>query len=593
MQLLKNLHKNKKITADSPVFYHKDVIQILLHPYVKFLSVSEIYRLVGEIKKRNIVFVSRNRITGSFENTPELISEIFSIPDTIDSSFSFLYRIIELISRRFESNPEASKFEAEYLFALFTELNRMNGILKKYTDQIDAETFWKLLTEVLSSIKIPFTGEPLKGLQIMGLLETRALDFENVYILSMNEDIMPRGNSVRSFIPYNLRRAFNLPTYEDDDSTYAYYFYRIIQRAKNICLVYNTEPGEILAGEKSRFIMQVENELAQENPNIKLESMIMQSDADMTKRREIIIQKSNDILKSLEKEEYISVTRLSTYINCPLQFYLRTVAKLKEEETVDEFLSGAGFGTILHKLMDLIYSDHKDKIIDKKLIISLKAKLGKDYDDLWEKACSNTADLEEFKGKLQGKNLLYKNVIKKLIGKVLDNDLKEAPFKIISLENSVAKELDISLNGKTQKVKLLGRLDRVEEKNGVIRIIDYKTGIVKKPKLSSKETDEEKINRIFLNPDYKENFQQLIYAYLYLDNYDAKDLIIGVYPLRDLSSGIYWFEEEPVTKNKTLIFENQLKELLTKIFDTTSPFTQTDDIERCRFCSYKSICYRD
>jgi hypothetical protein len=204
MQLLKNLHKNKKITADSPVFYHKDVIQILLHPYVKFLSVSEIYRLVGEIKKRNIVFVSRNRITGSFENTPELISEIFSIPDTIDSSFSFLYRIIELISRRFESNPEASKFEAEYLFALFTELNRMNGILKKYTDQIDAETFWKLLTEVLSSIKIPFTGEPLKGLQIMGLLETRALDFENVYILSMNEDIMPRGNSVRSFIRYNV-----------------------------------------------------------------------------------------------------------------------------------------------------------------------------------------------------------------------------------------------------------------------------------------------------------------------------------------------------------------------------------------------------
>lgn len=593
MQLLKSLQKNKKGTAESPVFYHKDVIQILLHPFIKFLSVPEIYRLVNDIKKRNIVYVSRNKIFDSFETAPELISEIFSTQDTIETSLRYIYKIIELISRQFEPNKTASKFESEYLFTLYTELNHLNDILSKYTPQIDIDTFWRLLVEVSSAIKIPFTGEPLKGLQVMGLLETRSLDFENVYILSMNEDVMPRGNSQSSFIPYNLRKAFNLPTYEDDDSTYAYNFYRLIQRAKNICLIYNTEPGEILAGEKSRFIMQVENELARENPNINLERLILQSDADIPKRREITVQKSKDIIESLEKEEYLSVTRLGTYINCPLQFYLRTAAKLKEEETVDEFFSGAGFGTVLHKIMDLLYSNFKEKNVDEKIILSLKRKLKDNYDNLWEEACRSIAELEEFKGELQGKNLLYKNVIKKLIDKILDNDIKEVPFKIISLENMVTKELEIKLNGKSQKVKLLGRLDRIEEKDGVLRIIDYKTGIVKKPKHLSKTSNEEHIDRIFENTDLKEHFQQLFYAYLYLDTNEVKDLIIGVYPLRDLSSGIYWFEDEPVINDKIILFENKLKELLGKIFDSTTPFTQTDDIERCRYCAYKSICYRD
>ncbi|MCI0450091.1 MAG: PD-(D/E)XK nuclease family protein [Chlorobi bacterium] len=593
LHLLKSLQKNKKVTAKQPAFYHKDVIQILIHPYIKFLAAGGIYRLVNEIKKRNIVYISREKIISAFEIVPELISEIFSAPDTVKESLNYLYKMVELISQKFDANRNASKFEAEYLFSLYTELNRLNDILGKYSPKIEIDTFWKMICEVLALDKIPFTGEPLKGMQIMGLLETRLLDFDNVYILSMNEDIMPRGNSQSSFIPYNLRKAFKLPTYEDDDSTYAYYFYRLIQRAKNICLIYNTEPGEILAGEKSRFLMQIEKELAEENPSIKLENLILQSDASLPKRKKITVSKSSDIIESLKKLEHISVSRLINYINCPLQFYLRTIAKLKEEESVDEYLTGAGFGNILHKITELLYTDYKGKAVDKNIICGLKKTLDNNYDILWEKACRLIPELEEFKASLQGKNLLYKNVIKKLIDKILDNDINEAPFTIISLENNLSKELEINLKGEPLKVKLLGRLDRIEEKDGVLRIIDYKTGQLKKPKQQAKETMEEHMDRIFEDIDYKEHFQQLFYAFVYLDSGDDKDLVIGVYPIRDLSSGIYWFEEEPIVKEKTLLFENKLKGLLEKIFDSATPFTQTDEIERCKYCDYKSICYRD
>lgn len=592
LQSLTRLQKGKKGSGKSTVFYHKEVVQILLHPYIKFTSPYEIYQLVNTIKKRNYIYISRKKITESFSELPEIISVIFNDIETVSKSLEYIYSIITLVSKRMEKSSAFTGFEIEYLFKFYTELNHISSLIEKYSAEFDKDTFWRLLIEIAGTIRIPFIGEPLKGLQLMGLLETRLLDFENIYILSMNEDIMPRSSRHSSFIPHSLRKAFKMPTFEDDDSTSAYYFYRLLQRAKNICLIYNTEPGEIFTGEKSRFLMQVENELAAENKNIKLENLVLQTDIEIPKRKEIIISKTNRIIESLKNEKHLSATSLSTYINCPLQFYLKTVVKLRKQDEVEEFFTGWGFGTILHQIMEHIYAEYVGKNVDKRTILNLRDHVKKNFDKIWEKACASLPEYEEFKGDLTGKSLLYKNIIKKLVGKILTNDMSQSPFKIISLEEQIIKEINIQANQSEFKVKLLGRLDRVEEKDGVTRIIDYKTGIVHKGKLKVK-INQDNVDTLFTDPDYREKFQQHFYSNVYLQKGNDQKLKMGIYPIREMSDGIMFFDEEYISPEVLSLYENKLRELLTRIFDLSVPFTQTPELKRCRYCDYNSICYRD
>ena len=585
---LKNLHKGIKGKGKSAVYYHKHVTQILLHPYVKFTSPYEIFGLVNNIKKRNIIYLSRKRIIESFKETPDLISAIFNDTLTTSDSLDYIYNIITAISKRLELNREKSIFEMEYLFKFYTELNHLKGIIESSSIELDTDTFWKLIIEISSTIKIPFTGEPLKGLQLMGMLETRTLDFENLYILSVNEEILPRGNNQSSFIPYSLRKAFGLLTYDDDDSSSAYNFYRLLQRAKNICLIYNTEPGELNTGEKSRFLMQIENELANVNKNVKLENYILKTNVEIPRREEITVEKSARIIESLKSERFFSATALSVYINCPLQFYFRTVAKLKQEEEVEESFTGWGFGTVFHQIMDDIYRDYSGKVVDKRTLFDLRDKVKKEFDNVWMEACSKLPEYEEFKSGLQGKNLLFKSIIKKLVNKVLTIDMQEAPFKVITVENESLKEVEID----GTKVKLFGRLDRVEEKDGVTRIVDYKTGVVHKSRLKKNITPEN-IDELFSNPALREKFQQYFYSNLYLNGEYDKKLKIGIYPLKNLSEGIIFFEEEFIPAEMHELFESKLHRLITEIFDVNVPFSQTPEPERCKFCAYNSICFRD
>lgn len=591
LQTIKNLQTSQKGKGKSTVYYHKEVVQILLHPYVKFSSPYEIFRLVNRIKKKNIIYLSRKRILEAFTETPEIISAIFNQSDTTTGSLDYIYNIIVLISQKLEANPHKTIFEMEYLFKFYTELNHLRGIIEKFSSDIEKETFWKLIVEIASSIKIPFIGEPLKGLQLMGLLETRLLDFENVFVLSMNEETLPKGNNQSSFIPYSLRKAFNLPTFEDEDSTSAYYFYRLLQRAKNICLIYNTEPGELNTGEKSRFLMQVENELAKTNKNINLTKYILQTDIEIPARKVITIPKSQDIVDSLKSEKYFSATALSAYINCPLQFYFRTVAKLKQEDEVEEAFTGWGFGTILHQIMNDIYLEYKSQVIDKRIIFELREKVKHNFDAIWMEACSKIPEYEEFKSGLAGKNLLYKNIIKKLVGKILTNDMTEAPFRIVSLEEEATKEITIKTGIDEVNVKLLGRLDRIEEKEGITRIVDYKTGAVERARLK-KNITVENINSLFTEPGLREKFQQYFYSNVYLNGKTDVKLKIGIYPVRSLSDGIIFFDEEYIPEEMLKLFDENLQELIVQIFNPEVPFIQTQEPERCRFCAYNSICFR-
>jgi len=580
---LKNLHTNKKGTEKNPVYYHKDCIDILSNPLVS--SHISYRNAIVEINRRSIIYITAGRIL-SFTGNDKIAEIIFH---NIISPAGLIKYLLEIISVLSEDN--ISVFEKEFFIKLWEKLKQINTLVLKYSNETEVLTVWRIIIDVMSSVKIPFTGEPLKGLQVMGLLETRSLDFDNVYILSMNEGTVPRGKTGSSYIPYRLRRAFRMPTYEDEDAAFAYYFYRLLQRAKNVHLLYNTESVDLISGEKSRFILQVENELPFYNNKIRLNNNIFQADIDEEKNKDIIIQKSGAIIQKLNDRKY-SASALSDYIACSLKFYFSKIAGLKKEEIAEETFSGASFGSLLHEIMSQLYAGHKNKLLSSEDIKTVRKHLDENFDKVWENACTKIEELKEFGKEIYGKNLLFKNVIKKLSGLILENDERETPFKILDIEGNIESQIEIDDN--THSINLSGRLDRVEEKNGITRIIDYKTGTFS-PKNQKNTTTDEYFEKVFSDTDYRESFQQYFYAMLYLENYPASKMNIGIYPLRSTGSGIVFYEDEDsyIPPEKISLFRDKLNKLFTEIFNPGIPFKKTDDIEICKFCDYKSICYRE
>ncbi len=413
IELLKNLQHGKKSGKSSTVFYHKDVIQILLHPYIKFTDAAFVYDTVNDIKRNNIIYVSAERILGGDGKHPYVFHLLFRKADTINEILQYLFDILDHISQRIEISGSAyAKFELEFFYMLYEKLNLLKDTIALYSGEMGADTFWRLLTEMLRTIHIPLTGEPLGGLQVMGLLETRGLDFENVFILSMNEGIIPKGTVMNSFIPYNIRKSFKLPTYEDEDALPAYYFYRLLQRAENIHLFYNTEVNKIYGGEISRLILQTENELIKSNPEINYSHTVVSTEIGKPFRKEITVNKTPEIIEKLKGASF-SPSDLNSYINCKLQFYLRKIARLREEETVEEFFSPATFGNILHNVVEIIYKQYEGAEITREIIESIRKNLNNNFDDILIEAFGKIDSLKELDTELQGKNLLLKNIIKK------------------------------------------------------------------------------------------------------------------------------------------------------------------------------------
>ncbi len=590
IDLLKNLQLNKKVSANDCVFYHKDVIGLLMHPYVKFSDTEYAYDIVNYIKRYSIIYVTGKKILNYKTNPSPLIKLLFNPVASTDDIIGYLYNILNSISAKAENSQESyAKFEIEYFFSLYEQLNRIKDIIAKFHESVGEKVFWHILTESIKNIKIPFTGEPLEGMQVMGLLESRSLDFDNVFILSMNEGIMPKGNTHNSFIPYNLRRAFHLPTYEDSDSISAYYFYRLIQRAKNIFLFYNTETNDVYSGEKSRFLLQLETEL-KGNENIGLNHYIVQALIDESKKHDITINKSPGLIERLKSEKHFSATDIINYVSCSLKFYFKKAAKLEEEEALEEYFSPSTFGKIFHSVMQIIYADYIGRVINEKDIHKLKDKLNSDYDAVFSQAIGSIDELKETKSEPAGRNLLFKNIIKKLCGKVLDNDMNEVPFKLFDTEIPLEKDIDFTSGSNQFKIKLYGRIDLIDEKDGIKRILDYKTGNYKEEGRSLKE---QLINACFNDPKYKETLQAAFYGYLYLSKNPGEKIELGIYPIKKLDEGIKFIENIDLAGEGFHQFEDNLKKLFSEMFDTGKPFAQTTDTERCKYCPYISICYRE
>lgn len=463
-------------------------------------------------------------------------------------------------------------------------INRLELLLKKYSDYIKVVDLQMLYTQVSVQMTIDYKNDSTDGLQIMGLLETRNLDFDVIHFLSVNEGVLPKNKSNNSLIPFDIRKAYNLPTYSQQQAVYAYHFYRLLQNAKTINLYYNNIADLSGMGEPSRFIRQLEYEYASKNPNVKLEKYQYKSPSINEKHDSIKIKKTDQILSKITK---LSPTSISCYLKCPLQFYWKKIEGI-EDNSPEEEVQMRDIGNIVHTTLDYFYKLFKNDVITLDLF---DAMYKTHFDECYRKSLSDN----DFSNGLPDTG--FNRLTKTVINEMLDNFVKQerefiksnGQLSIIATEIDLEKEIDYQ----GYKIKLHGFADRIDKVGDEIRVIDYKTGKVDKPDVKiTKNTDGLKSMK-------EKSIQLLMYKYLYLHNNPevSSDLIQpGIIAFQKLRQGVFQLEidqNHDLSTSFKATCTQYFNDLLADIFDKEQPFVQTDDMNTCKNCDFKSICKRN
>ena len=586
-----------QIARREDYFNHRQVLALLGHPYIVAAGAPE-----ANAKRKEILMHNWVRIPESFLATAVPLHRLM-FKKSSHIPLSYLSEIISEIG----SLESLTDFDREYAIQFIKLLNRMGTVVgnQQSDEEVTAKennkslkSFLRLLKQLVRAEKIPFTGEPLKGLQVMGVLETRNLDFKNVVILSLNEGAFPAFGNKGSYIPYNIRKAYGMPTIEHQDAMYAYLFYRVLQRAENIFLFYNSETDVLGQGEMSRYLQQLIYE-----SGLKLERFALHNSIQPATINPIIIQKDEKILASLAQmnagNRYfrgISPSALNTYLECRLKFYFNYIARIKEAREVEEDLDARVLGDFFHKVMERFYKQLAER--KKNNLVELG-----DFDNsevvfskLIDQVFSEAYHLEPGKKVIyEGQGFIVREVIWEFITRIIKLDKQRTPFVMEAVELS-----GLLYNAKIKHapgfVVLGGTIDRVDRKGDEVRIIDYKTG--------QDKLEFENIPSLFLRDETnrKAAFQTMVYALLYKNNRavsaaDAK-IVPGLINRENLFNDSIKFG---LTMGKQWVgdasellpeFELHLKELLEELFDPAQVFDQTPFTEKCRYCPYQGICYR-
>jgi len=634
------LHADGFIKDSSERYHYRFVLPILRHPLIKQISPN------AEILEKHF------RITNTFR---PLVKELLADPvltnifTPVDGPKELAKCLLELFRQLAQSDPttngqidpdaetglapeqnEYDPLNAEAIFRCFTLTTRLFNLLEEGFIETNIHTFQRLLQKVLSTSSIPFSGEPVRGMQIMGMLETRNLDFKNVLMLSVNEGMLPKGGGETSFIPYNLRKGFGLTTSEHKDSIFSYYFFRLLQRAENITLVYNTSTDGLNRGEMSRFMLQL---LIESKHTI--EHFALSSGIELSPPREIQIEKTQELIQNLKnKYDFLtnkdagtfSPTALNSLIDCSLRFYFRYIAGLKETEEITEEIDGAVLGNFFHHSAEYIYTSillkkagknhdlaavertKQEKQSNKAFCLSgmieaedldpwLKGiySIEKVVDHFFRKdffQINNETTSLEFNGEQLIKRKLTVDFLKTL----LKLDRESAPFEIVALEKDVAENFETETTYGNISLKIGGIIDRVDQKNGILRILDYKTGgIPKSPEsvdaLFEDQTDRSNyIFQLFLYSIIVQHLQstktimpEILYIHKAAQENYSSTIKIGL-PKQKIEVENIKLYEKPFLEN--------LDSLLKTLFNKDEPFKQTKTMEKCTYCDYKRICRR-
>lgn len=588
LRMQKNIasHRGKR----KEKFYFRDVLAILNHQYLKLTNEENVLEKIRDIHDNNRMYLDVSFFSGS-----EILTMIFKKVEETSSLTDYIRGILLEVAGMIGMGEQDlhSKLEKEYIFHVITRLNKLKGIFEENEQLVSLDTFTRVFRKILRNLRIPFEGEPLAGLQIMGILESRLLDFSHVVFLSMNDGVMPRAHQSFSYIPHNLRYAYGMPTREDQDAIYAYYFYRLLQRASKVSLFYNSKTDGLQSGEKSRYIYQILYDQRFVTVFKSIGFNISGRDA-----LPISIAKTPGIFKTLEKFSpasimYLSPSALNTYITCRLRFYFSYVAGLRELDTVSEEIEADTFGNLLHEAMYKTYEEFSGRMINPgdfdRLLSPENIKISLDSAFRKKFYKSGNTDQEVV---LEGSNIIDYEVLKRYISKILEIDKEYAPFEIIGLEKEYSHIVNTGGEKSRFDIRLGGKIDRIDKKNGRVRIIDYKTG--------QADTKFNSIEKLFDREFEKRNkpaFQTILYSWLYAR--ENKDVIInpGLYITRKLFQTDFVpmvvMDKEVFNLNENIQeFENYLQQVLSELMDASVPFDQTELLKNCEFCPYDNICHR-
>jgi len=585
MNICLHLQKNKRIESDAVSFNHRDVLKVLKHPFVGDLLGGGVKAKIQHIESNNLIRLKLQDLYEENEKENELLNLLFR--DGANNYFLYLRTILQYVHQE-----QIESTEQEFIAEIFKQINQLEKIVSEFKLSLDINAFIRLFNRIIQSIRVPFSGEPLEGIQIMGVLESRNLDFEHIYFLSISEDNFPGGSSNQSFIPYNIRKAYGLPTLEQRDAIYAYLFNRLLQRSEQLHLMYNSDNSGGKGGEPSRYLLQLQYELGIQTQKVKLQNL--NQDPQAAAPVPITIAKDEaiwEILKTYNSDRALSASALKIYLNCRLQFYFRYIAGLKERDEVNEDLDAADFGNILHHVMEKLYGDVIGELLDANKVILLKKKIDPLIIEEFAELYGQKNDSSDFE--FEGRNIIIRDVVKRMVVQILNYDAQVAPFTVKKVEGEFEYAVPLE-DG--QKIKLQGSIDRLDQKENSIRVIDYKSGgdEVKFPDVES-----------LFDRDHKDRngaaMQTLIYSYLYIKSgdYNGSDKVVpGLYNGKGLFKSD--FSEKLKLARKELNnaevlmedFEKGLKEILTEIFSSEQAFGQTEKMENCSYCPYKTICNR-
>lgn len=585
---------------DTGRFTYEAVSKILKHPYTRQLS-DHATRLERELTKTNRFYPLPSEL-----KKDDFLTILFTPQSNIRELCDYLLRLIKSISILYRKEGEYddifNQLYRESIFQSHLKINRLYSLIESGELSVRTDTLKRLITKVLTASNIPFHGEPAIGLQIMGVLETRNLDFRNLIMLSLNEGQLPKAGGESSFIPYNLRKAFGMTTIEHKNAVYAYYFYRLIQRAENITLLYNTSSDGLNRGEESRFMLQ----LLVEGPH-EITREYLEAGQSPQNTLEIQIEKTPEILRRLYRaydtaqpeSVILSPSALNTYLDCRLRFYYRYVAGLKTPDEVSAEIDSALFGTIFHLSAQLAYTDltANGKMIqreDLERLLRDEIKLQGYVDQAFKQELFKVAPEE--KPEYNGVQLINSKVIVSYLKQLLRNDLQYTPFEMVAMEKKISEKITIQTALGPLTLRLGGTIDRMDAKEGTLRIVDYKTG--GSPKIPAN------IEQLFTPSETRPNyiFQTFLYAAIMSRKQPLMVAPALLYIHRAASESYSPVIEmgEPrkpkIPVNNFAFFEDEFRErlqaLLEEIFDEKEPFTQTEDIKKCAYCDFKAICKR-
>lgn len=549
--------------------YYKDVLSILNHPLGNKI-VPNATEIALSLTRQNITHITADELVKISNNTNSVMLQLL-FGDWKDNSKTAIDISLQIL-RELQKEYKINTVHGLVLQELDNLFNKIEALDQKYPYLKSVKSVLGLFSELAALSSMDFKGDAYKGLQLMGVLETRVLDFENLIITSVNEGVLPSGKSNSSFITYDLKEQFKLPSFTEKDAIYTYHFYRLLQRASNITLLYNGHSEGMNSGEKSRFIRQLEIE---KHPNHTVEKFILAPKVQIKQQALKEIVKTDAVMQRLKEiaEKGFSPSALTSYIRNPLDFYFQRILGLQEFEEVEETVAANTLGTIVHDTLEKFYLPYEGTFIIKEQLSAMIGRIDEEVTIQFKKT---------FKGGTftKGKNLIVFEVAKRYISNFIKREIADVEagndIKIIKIEANL--NLEIPIPELDFPVKIQGKVDRVDEYNGQIRIIDYKTGLVNQGDLEITEWEE-------LNQDYKfsKAFQVLTYALMMGKEIPMNNFEAGVISFKNLGSGFLKFgtktsayskRDHQITEETFKNFSIELRNLILEICDPNIPFTE-------------------